>query len=282
LDRGPQNADSPQSPVKRERFHLSFSVIPIAHEDYMKQNELSLAAEHGATDRELRQIDPTLEFGNILPFFLNGGTSRFTRDPGEVRPIDDSIASCLVESEASGEMVAIDVSLDVETENRITQGPSDSQPYLQPTEFWPSDSPEVSDIIDQAMGDMSEDSDRATAAALHRWVRRNIDYGSDIIGSRYGVEPVLKQRFGRCWDLSDVFITLARAAGLPARQIGGWLYGREGHIWSQVWLEDEGVWLDVDTTAENLGVDASYIPIWGTRDGEMMFIYTRIPEIDRL
>ena len=80
---------------------------------------------------------------------------------------------------------------------------------------------------------------------------------------------MLKQGFGRCWDLSDIFITLARASGLPSRQVGGWLYGSEGHIWSQVWLHDEKVWLDVDPTANDIGATSFYVPIWGTRHGEI-------------
>jgi hypothetical protein len=274
----------PPSPEHPARYDVIFNAIPIAHENYMKQNELSVAAAEGASERELKRIDSSLEFGQAFPFFTNAGESEFDFGGIGLDPIDDSLAIGSVESEASGEMREVEVKLTVETGRDLTEGPANTEPYLEPNEFWPADDPEIQRIVDDALENASGDTatTRDKVTALHAWMRENLEYGGDVIGSRWGVEKVLEEGQGRCWDFSDVFITLARAAGIPARQIGGWLYGSEGHIWSQVWLADEGRWLDIDATADRIGVTSYYIPIWGTRDGEMMFLYRDFPVIERL
>src|SRR5438105_3918224 len=93
-------------------------------------------------------------------------------------------------------------------------------------------------------------------------------FGGESVGSRYGARQALSQGFGHCWDKSDVFVCLCRAAGVPARQVGGWVRGVEGHVWAEVLLEGEG-WLAVDATTTWLGVSADYVPLWVSEDGRI-------------
>ena len=73
-------------------------------------------------------------------------------------------------------------------------------------------------------------TDEQKVEALLEWLMpgRNIRFGGPIMGSRYGVKQTLDQGFGHCWDFSDLFVTLCRAAGVQARQVAGWLYGCGG------------------------------------------------------
>jgi len=87
---------------------------------------------------------------------------------------------------------------------------------------------------------------------------------------------VIKQRFGHCWDYSDLFITLARSAGIPCRQVYGWLYGQSGHVWVEV-LTAEG-WRAVDPTA-GMGCDSRYIPLFASENGSVDCVYTSMPKI---
>ncbi len=144
------------------------------------------------------------------------------------------------------------------------------------TEFWPFDKPEIQAIVQNTVND--DMNDREKAERLLKWVNDNIEFEGQTIGSRYGVMDVLEQGFGHCWDHADVYITLCRAAGIPARQIMGWLYRQEGHIWCEVYLRDIG-WVPVDATASWLGVSIEYIPLVLSEDGAMPFIYWDIPEI---
>ena len=69
------------------------------------------------------------------------------------------------------------------------------------------------------------------------------------------------ERKGYCEHFSASFATLARACGLPARIVVGYMGGewndygqflmvrqRDAHVWNEVWLEDQG-WVRVDPTA---------------------------------
>jgi transglutaminase-like putative cysteine protease len=115
--------------------------------------------------------------------------------------------------------------------------------------------------------------------AILTYVHGEIRYDGKITGSRYGVEQVLQQKYGHCWDKSDVFVTLCRAAQVPARQIAGWVpVMNSGHVWAEVYLDGQG-WVPVDATASWTGTSEDYIPWFSTSDGEMPIVYLAWPTI---
>lgn len=80
--------------------------------------------------------------------------------------------------------------------------------------------------------------------------------------------------FYDCRMMTALFVALCRAAGIPARRVGGYIIGPEGvafHHWAETWLEDAG-WLPFDSiTGETSAVlqDASWIPYFGAIDYRM-------------
>ena len=78
-----------------------------------------------------------------------------------------------------------------------------------------------------------------------------------------GVLQTLKTRQGDCTETSDLFTTLARSLGIPAKSIGGLAYtGDElqtfgGHQWNEVLLDGE--WVAVDPTWDQVRADVSHI-----------------------
>ena len=92
---------------------------------------------------------------------------------------------------------------------------------------------------------------------------------------------VIEQGYGHCWDYTDVFITLCRAANIPARQVCGWLNGVSGHIWAEVYIPDTG-WVSVDPTASWLGTSEDYIPFVISENGRMPFVYWSTPVIEKV
>jgi transglutaminase-like putative cysteine protease len=270
----------PPSPAGPYRYQVRFTAIPISHADYMKLNDCSLLASNGATREELLEADPSLIFGGLLPLFTNRGRTRIEWTPeGRIVQVDDSITQVTLPAQDS--LSAVEATMTAHIGGPIDVGPAELSPYIEETPFWPTGSERVRDALREALMQMEGDGTMAMVSAIAGWVRENITYSDGPVGSRFGVEQVLEQGYGRCWDQSDVFITLARAAGLPARQVDGWIYGLGGHVWSQVWIHDEHIWLDVDTTTDKLGVDSYYIPMWGTRDGEMLFLYRDWPRVTR-
>ena len=67
-----------------------------------------------------------------------------------------------------------------------------------------------------------------------------------------GAAEALDLGASTCQDQSHVLIACCRTAGIPARYVGGYLYGAAGkatkHAWTDVWLGPELGWLGLDVT----------------------------------
>jgi hypothetical protein len=153
---------------------------------------------------------------------------------------------------------------------------------LSATPFWPVDDPSVAALAKTITANKS--APEAKVRALLEWLtpNTNIRFGGPVTGSRWGVARVLAQRYGHCWDFSDCFITLCRASGVACRQVGGWLYGSDGHIWAEVLLEGKG-WQQVDPTGGGkMGCGIYHIPYFTTETGEMPILYVAMPRIEIL
>ena len=79
---------------------------------------------------------------------------------------------------------------------------------------------------------------------------------------------------GECTDYADLFTTLARAAGFPARNVYGLAY-KDGttpafmfHAWNEVYRAGE--WQAVDPTWNQTKVDATHIPLTDAQAARMM------------
>jgi hypothetical protein len=84
----------------------------------------------------------------------------------------------------------------------------------------------------------------------------------------------LEQGRGECTDYADLFTTLARAIGLPARTVFGLAY-KDGsnpafvfHAWNEVFSDDR--WQSVDPTWNQTRVDATHIPLTDEQAAAML------------
>jgi hypothetical protein len=78
------------------------------------------------------------------------------------------------------------------------------------------------------------------------------------------VLEILNNKKGDCTEHSTLFVALARAAGLPARRVTGFIYNNEeenpgfaGHEWSEVVLN--GVWIGIDPTWGEMGTSPIHV-----------------------
>lgn len=149
---------------------------------------------------------------------------------------------------------------------------------LAASEFWPIADAEVVALAKRITGDRTDPADKV--AALLAWFvpGKNVRYDGQVMGSRYGVKTVLKQGYGRCWDFADVFVTLARASGVPCRQVYGWLHGESGHVWAEVLVDGQG-WRQIDPTS-GAGCDDRYVPLVASETGAMPFVYTSAVRVE--
>lgn len=112
-------------------------------------------------------------------------------------------------------------------------------------------------------------TDRDLIAGLLRIVQGHLEY-DEHTGS---VDLVAAVRSGRgdCTEFADLFTTLARTLGIPARSITGLVYddvagpGFYLHAWSEVAIDGE--WVGVDPTIGQMPIDATHIPFPDTDTG---------------
>lgn len=177
--------------------------------------------------------------------------------------------------------VPVELTLVVDDDGLMPSEKIPSPHMLQGTPYWPATDPAIVRLA-QSITQNAETNEQKIEAIL-KWLSpgKNIKYSGQT-GSRYGTEQVLKQKFGHCWDFSDLCVTLARAAGVPSRQVAGWLYGSSGHVWCECYLEGKG-WQQVDPTGGNvLPCGLYHLAYFTSNDGEMPIVYLKAPTITML
>ncbi|MCY7380920.1 MAG: transglutaminase-like domain-containing protein [Gemmatimonadaceae bacterium] len=125
----------------------------------------------------------------------------------------------------------------------------DAEPLLE------SASPEIRAVAARLRG--RETDPRVVSERINRWVydsvRKEITVG---IPSALGT---LRTRVGDCNEHTQLYVALARAAGIPARVAAGLAYLDDKfyyHAWPEVWLER---WVAVDPTFGQFPADASHL-----------------------
>ncbi len=132
--------------------------------------------------------------------------------------------------------------------------------HVKPTQFIQSDHPKLIAQAKEIAGD--EKNMMAVSTKLCTWVYKNV---RNIYSARLSnALEVLEHLEGDCTEHSVLFIGLARAAGLPAREVAGLIYipGKPGgfyfHQWATVWV---GQWIDVDPTFNQPQADVTHIKL---------------------
>ncbi len=132
-----------------------------------------------------------------------------------------------------------------------TWDPADYKLYLSPTSLGPIDGV-VKDLADKIVADKTSVYDKAKA--IYDWICDNMYRDPKTKGCGPGdVCSLLLNPGGKCTDIHSVFVALARAAGIPAREIFGIRLGKENvvditkwqHCWAEFFLPGYG-WIPVD------------------------------------
>lgn len=129
-------------------------------------------------------------------------------------------------------------------------------------------------IQDLAKRLVGEEKDVAKRAQLiQAWIYRELDKSSSRNSN--SALTILEQRAGDCTEHARLFVALARALGMPAREIGGLIYVNFDrplfgwHAWAEV--HDGHQWISVDPAWDQVFVDATHIRMSsGTEDMSWM------------
>lgn len=129
--------------------------------------------------------------------------------------------------------------------------PADYEKYLKPTSLGPigGEVKKQADTITKGKKTVLE-----KAKAIYDWICENMYRDPKTIGCGKGdVCQLLERPGGKCTDISSVFIALARAAGVPAREVFSVRLGKKPqqdvttwqHCWAEFFLPGYG-WVSVD------------------------------------
>jgi hypothetical protein len=138
------------------------------------------------------------------------------------------------------------------------------QENLKESEYWQVNDPQIQNLAGTLR----------TPKAIYDFVSTNLSYSYDRVRpnvTRYGASLALTSpNDAICMEYTDLFIALARAAGIPAREINGYAYTENPeiqplslvadvlHSWPEYWDEQRHVWIPVD-------------PTWGSTTGGVDF-----------
>lgn len=186
----------------------------------------------------------------------------FTPKPQSVRIDDDGnwLASFVVNPSQE---------VEVTVEGQAKIHPSIKQPlsiessqYTSPQKYWEVDSPDISIIT----------STLKTPKAIYDYVVSTLsyDYNRINLASRRGAKAaILSPAQSLCTEFTDLFVTLARSAKIPAREIEGFAYSNNSkikptnlgadilHAWPEYYDSNSKTWIQVDPTWEKTtnGID---------------------------
>lgn len=163
--------------------------------------------------------------------------------------------------------------IDVSTDGYV-QIFSNYRPFVKPSqesinqnlvaqEYWDINNPEIVKLA-QTLKTPKEIYDFVSTKLKYDYTR--VKANSERLG---GVGALNNPTSAICMEFTDLFVTLARAAGIPAREVNGYAYTENPeiqplslvndvlHAWPEYYDSEKGVWVPVDPTwgATTGGVD---------------------------
>lgn len=106
-------------------------------------------------------------------------------------------------------------------------------------------------------------SDKDKIKALLEFSHNYLEYEFTLDAS---LDEIIHEQVGDCTEYAQLFVTLARLNGIPAREVGGLAYNYnnenpefQAHAWAEVWLN--GQWKEVDPGWNEFNIDASHITL---------------------
>jgi transglutaminase-like putative cysteine protease len=167
-----------------------------------------------------------------------------------------------------------------EADARQDDGPLSPLAYLAPTKLTqPNEKLKV--FAQDALKKVTDPKERAQALAEAVWGA--VRYKSGASDVKDSAALAFESGEGVCQDHAHVYIASARAVGMPARYVSGYIYTGDSkdaasHAWVDVWLGAELGWQSMDVTHKRpavrtycrLAVGRDYLdaaPVRGVRQG---------------
>lgn len=135
--------------------------------------------------------------------------------------------------------------------------------YLKDDQYWQKNNKKIKELAENLK----------TPYAIYQYVVNTLKYDFSRVTDRKsrlgGVSALTNPNSAVCLEFTDLFVTLARAAGIPAREVNGFAYTQDDsqrplslvadilHAWPQYYDKELETWIMVDPTWGNTtgGVD---------------------------
>ena len=180
----------------------------------------------------------------------------------------------------SGYTVMTDRNISSRMIYRILSRLSRSLPPDSPPESFLEIPVELREGLRPMAEELRKGSDRATAQAAEEFLKKGFAY--DLSPGEPQGDPILhfltRSRKGHCEYFASSMVFLLRAAGIPARMVGGYLGGEwnelgnyylvrqsDAHTWVEAWI-DGGGWVTFDPTPASLSAGRSRSRLYGLMD----------------
>ena len=124
--------------------------------------------------------------------------------------------------------------------------------YLHEDRFWPVNNPLIKKLAQKQHG----------AKEIYNFVINHLEYDYQTIAApqRQGALKAYQKKLGVCTEFSDLFVTLCRSVGIPARELEGFAFTNNQqlislaatndvlHSWPEYWDNKKRFWIQVDPT----------------------------------
>jgi hypothetical protein len=137
---------------------------------------------------------------------------------------------------------------------------------LKETIAYPITDTAIKELATKAVGEAKTDQDK-----VKRICQFVYDYiKPKVMASIPRIHDLIERKCGDCKSYALMFTCLARAAGLPSREVSGFVYMGDkekafgGHAWCEVLLD--GYWQPVDASMNQTDADATHILLGTDKD----------------
>jgi hypothetical protein len=134
--------------------------------------------------------------------------------------------------------------------------------YLEPTAYIQSDDPKIRAAAQEVVA--GEKDVFEAGRKLQLWVTKNMDFDLGIVFAPS--TEIFANRRGTCAGYAMLLTTMARAVGIPARYVLGYVYMDGifgGHAWTEIKVGDDWIPLDAAVPADG-PADATHIALLRT------------------
>jgi hypothetical protein len=152
--------------------------------------------------------------------------------------------------------------------------PEEVKNALEETNAYPITDPKVKLLAKKAVGDAKTDEEKVKN--LCNFVHTFIE--PSLAASMPKIHDLIERKCGDCKSYALLFTCLARAAGLPSREVSGFVYIGDsmkafgGHAWNEVLINGE--WVPVDASSNETEINATHICLGTDKDSSNNLLKT--------